>query len=201
MTIRSNHYDAAFEEYLRSRRAAYVAVDETRRALAGDDSLKSLDFIVNAAAPAAAHEQGGVANLLVDVKGRRFGGAAGRWENWITRDDVESMQRWEAAFGPHFRATLVFAYALDDTLAARLQPLTAGDAPPLIAGPLPDELCDYSLFPHDGRRYVFAAAYLDEYAAQLRPRSPRWHTLSVPRADFRALQFPFDRLLPPHDDE
>ena len=59
----SNHYEAAFRAYLHDRGIAYVAVDETRRAQLGYESVKSLDFIV--------HGEDG-AKLLVDVKGRRF---------------------------------------------------------------------------------------------------------------------------------
>ena len=43
---RDNHYEAAFEEYLRSKQVPYVAVDEARRSLAGDgQSIKNLDFM------------------------------------------------------------------------------------------------------------------------------------------------------------
>ena len=63
MALRSNHYDAAFEAFLRQERRPYVAVDETKRALVPGSSLKSLDFIVYSL-------QG--RNLLVDVKGRKF---------------------------------------------------------------------------------------------------------------------------------
>lgn len=64
MANRDNHYEAAFEEFLRSHGVPYVAVDEARRSLLSDGrSIKSLDFIV--AAP-------GGATWLVDVKGRRF---------------------------------------------------------------------------------------------------------------------------------
>src|SRR5688572_2898382 len=63
MANRDNHYEAAFEAYLRDRRLPYVAVDEGRRALAADESLKSLDFIVSPP---------GARSWLVDVKGRRF---------------------------------------------------------------------------------------------------------------------------------
>jgi hypothetical protein len=63
MANRDNHYEAAFEEYLRERGVPYVAVDEARRSvLSGGGSLKSLDFIVSAPE----------AMWLVDVKGRRF---------------------------------------------------------------------------------------------------------------------------------
>ncbi len=49
MANRDNHYEAAFEQYLRERGVPYVAVDEARRSLLGGTSLKSLDFIVSPA--------------------------------------------------------------------------------------------------------------------------------------------------------
>jgi hypothetical protein len=105
MVLRSNHYDVAFEAYLRSRRTPYVSVDETRRALLEQASLKSMDFIVYSARRP---------NLLVDVKGRRFpsGDAATghRWENWTTAEDLPALQTWQTVFGADFRAVLVFAY-------------------------------------------------------------------------------------------
>ena len=60
---RDNHYEAAFEAFLRGRRLPYIAVDEARRSLVADGSLKSLDFIVSVP---------GQLSWLVDVKGRRF---------------------------------------------------------------------------------------------------------------------------------
>ena len=43
---RDNHYEAAFEEYLRSRGVPYVAVDEAKRSVLSDGaSIKSLDFM------------------------------------------------------------------------------------------------------------------------------------------------------------
>ena len=60
---RSNHYEAAFEAYLRARRLGYVAVDEAHRSTLDDEPVKSLDFIVHGADGS---------KLLVDVKGRRF---------------------------------------------------------------------------------------------------------------------------------
>ena len=48
MANRDNHYEAAFEEYLRGRGVAYVAVDEAKRSvLSNGASIKSLDFIVS----------------------------------------------------------------------------------------------------------------------------------------------------------
>jgi hypothetical protein len=46
MADRDNHYEVAFEEYLRSRGIPYVAVDEARRSLLSEGgSIKSLDFM------------------------------------------------------------------------------------------------------------------------------------------------------------
>ena len=112
MVKRTNHYDVAFEEYLRGTCTPYVAVDEQRRALLADASLKSMDFIVTSQR---------FQNLLVDVKGRRFpsGGEGSRfsghkWENWATEDDIDSLLRWQQVFGNGFRSMLLFAYEIVD---------------------------------------------------------------------------------------
>ena len=50
MVNRDNHYEAAFEAYLRDRHVPYVAVDELKRSLTADgQSIKNLDFIVASA--------------------------------------------------------------------------------------------------------------------------------------------------------
>jgi hypothetical protein len=103
---RDNHYETAFEAYLRDRRLGYVAVDESRRSSLADESVKSIDFIV--------YGSGG-SKLLVDIKGRKFPGKSkGKlrriWQNWVEADDVEGLERWQTSFGPEYRALLVFAY-------------------------------------------------------------------------------------------
>src|SRR5262249_20845016 len=103
---RGNHYEAAFEDYLRDRALPYIGVDETRRSLLGDGPVKSLDFIVYGVKGC---------RLLVDVKGRRFpGGSAAKprnvWECWSTRDDVAGLRRWAEIFGPGYEAAFVFMY-------------------------------------------------------------------------------------------
>ncbi|HVW37325.1 MAG TPA: HYExAFE family protein, partial [Pirellulales bacterium] len=103
MANRDNHYEAAFEAFLRSRRIPYVAVDESKRSVLADASIKSLDFLVSTKA--------GV-TWLVDVKGRNFPGGAQKqyWKNWSTRDDLVSMAQWQRLFGERFEALFVFAY-------------------------------------------------------------------------------------------
>jgi len=167
MANRDNHYEAAFEAYLRQRGIPYVAVDEARRSILADgESLKSLDFIVSSS---------GAIAWLVDVKGRRFpsGDAETRhwWKNWSTRDDLQSLARWEALFGETFCGLFVFAYNV------------VGDR-----APLPAEL----LFEHRGGLYGFVGVRRAEYAARCHPISPRWDTVAMPTEEFRRLARPLE---------
>ena len=175
MAIRSNHYDAAFEEYLRARRVPYVAVDEQRRSLLADASLKSFDFIVTAAPTATGEPR---PNLLVDVKGRRFPGAGGsRWESWATAEDVECLLHWERVFGDGFRAALVFAYDLGPDAG---EPETGEFAQP---------------FEYRDRRYAFFAVFAEAYRGRMRRRSAAWDTVHLPRQAFAEVRSPVAELL------
>jgi len=169
MALRSNHYDAAFEAFLRTERRPYVAVDEARRALTADASLKSLDFIVYSA-------QG--RNLLVDVKGRKFptgaDGAGGRWENWAAEEDLDSMLRWQKLFGGDFRAALVFAYDIAEPRWHEQHP---------------------HRWEFRRRTYAFYAVWADEYAGAMRGRSRAWETVTVPRREFHELRRPIAEVL------
>jgi hypothetical protein len=167
---RSNHYEVAFEAYLQRHGLGYVAVDETRRALLGDGPVKSLDFIV----------LGGEARLVVDVKGRRFpAGPDDRprrvWECWSERADIDGLERWAELAGPGYRGLLVFSYDL----------LPGVELPPTT----PD------LWPFRGRRYLFRAVSVADYRRHMRVRSPRWRTVTLPKAVYRALVRPLSHFL------
>jgi hypothetical protein len=167
MANRDNHYEAAFEEYLRFHRIPYVAVDEAKRTRWAGGSIKSLDFIVS--------PPGGAA-WLVDVKGRRFpsGEQKHYWKNWSTRDDLQSLAHWERLFGGQFGSLFVFAYNV------------VGDRSPLPA---------QDLFEFRGGLYAFVGIQLSEYARHARPISPRWDTLAMPTVQFRQLAVPLESLL------
>jgi len=163
---RTNLYERAFEAYLQHRRVCYVAVDETHRAPAHDAPIKSLDFIV--------HGRSG-ASFLVDVKGRRYpGGTPGRerrvWECWSTMEDIDGLERWGGVFGPEYRGLLVFAYRL----AAGVE--------------LPEATED--LWEWSGRRFLFRAVPVADYRREMRIRSPKWQTVTLPHASFRRLVRP-----------
>ncbi len=166
---RDNHYEAAFEAYLRHRGVPYVAVDEAKRSvLSSGASIKSLDFIVSSP---------GEVTWLVDVKGRRFpSGDISKqyWKNWSTRDDLVSLAQWEELFGGSFQALFVFAY---DVLTNR--------------APLPEA----QLFEYRNNIYGFVGVRLRDYAPAARIISPKWDTVAMPTAAFRRIARPVDAWL------
>ena len=167
MANRKVIYEACFEDYLRSVGVPYVAVDEAKKALFAGVQLKSFDFVVYS---------GRGPNLLADVKGRRFAagpGRAGHLENWATRDDLESLRRWEEVFGSGFAAVLVFCYHV-----ARPEAVARFEAAHLFRG-------EY---------FGLLAVYREAYARAARPRSRAWDTVSVPAAEFRAMVRPVSDL-------
>jgi hypothetical protein len=192
---RRHHYEHALEEYLRARRIPYVAVDEARKTLlprglvprvrSPEDigaaaSLKSFDFVI--------YGQG--TNLLVEVKGRQVKHRTaapsrgtdpgllftprplrtGRLESWVTLDDVSSLQRWEALFGPEFQGVFVFVY--------------------WCASQPPDALFQ-EVFEHRGRWYALRAVRVRDYALHMRVRSPKWRTVNLPANVFEQVSSPF----------
>ncbi len=165
---RDNHYEAAFEAYLRRERLPYLAVDEARRSLVPDGSLKSLDFIVSPP---------GDVSWLVDVKGRRFPSGDEHqqyWKNWSTRDDLRSLAAWERHFGGGFCPLLVFAYHLVGSRS-----------------PLPRE----QLFEFRGSHYGFVAIRLADFVPHARPLSTSWDTVAMPVGQFRRSACSFGELL------
>ena len=171
MADRANHYEAAFEAYIRSLRVPCVAVDEAKRALVPGDGpgVKNPDFLL--------YPKGSL-NLVVEVKGKRGKTAEGRrrWENWVTTDDLEGLERWQELFGPGFRAVLAFAY---------------GEPRP----PFPLPPGDGS-FGFRNRLYRFWAVGLDDYIRHLRSRGPAWKAVAMARAEFRRRVRPLLEWLP-----
>lgn len=160
MAKRSNHYDVAFEQFLRLLRRPYVAVDETRRALFRDSSLKSMDFVVYSQSE---H------NLLIDVKGRRFPEGTSTWENWTMSEDIDSLLEWENVFGNGFRSMLVFAYQLKSPSDYEKHTLS---------------------WEFKQGRYAFYGVWTSDYAQAMKVRSPSWQTVNLPAHEYRKLRQP-----------
>ncbi len=100
--------------------------------------------------------------LLVDVKGRKYSSKTRKrgkpGPNWVTEADIEGLRAWEEVCGAGHRGLFLFAYWLEDE---------SGDG-----------------FSHEGRRYVFYAADLNQYALHMKRRSVKWRTMTVPSQRF-----------------
>jgi hypothetical protein len=164
MARRSVHYEAAFEDYVRSQGWPYVPVDEQKKAIFAGARVKSFDFIVYPPGRPA---------WLVDIKGRKFPydcpGGKRYWENWVTRQDLEGLRRWEGVFGPGFEPVLVFVYWL--TSVTRGEPSS-------------------TIHLYRGECYAFVLVSASSYAAHARSRSPKWDTVTVPIRTFRGMISP-----------
>lgn len=164
MSRRHIHYEAAFEDYLRTRRITYVAIDEAKRAAFAGATLKSFDFLV--------YPRPG-AKFIVDVKGRkaRHGKSrTGRYcQNWVTREDLDALMSWQTIFGPSFSSVFVFAYWLPDPDAT-------------------DPIQQHHVFRQ--QHYAFFTLDAIDYRAHARRRSAKWTTLSIPTAVFREIAQP-----------
>ena len=164
MTRQHNHYEAAFQDYLRSRGLPYVPVDERKKAIFAGARIKSFDFLVYAP---------GGKPWLVDVKGRKFPyeGRHGLryWENWVTQDDLDGLSRWQEAFGGEFEPVLVFVYWL-------------------LAGAERDPTAEVHRY--RDRHYAFLTVRAGDYAGKARMRSPKWNTVALSARAFRSLAQP-----------
>jgi len=170
MVRRVNHYEAAFEGYLRERKIPYVGVDEAKRSLMATGSIKSFDFIVSPADLGL--------SWLVDVKGRRFpsGQRKQYFKNWTTEEELRSLSYWQSQFGVDFLAAFVFAYHVVGEFA-----------------PTPEE----DLFSFRGETYGFVAVRLEDYLSWSRTISPKWSTVAMPAKAFRQLARPIGEIFDP----
>ncbi len=170
---RDNHYEVAFEAFLRSRSIPFIAVDEAKRTLLGDADVKSLDFIVVGPRDA---------KLVVDVKGRKYPGGnltkpSMTWQNWTMLEDIDGLERWSSVLGSEYRGVLAFTYDIRH---------------PFV---LPNDTRD--LFVFREHTYLMRAIEVTSYRRAMRTRSPRWGTVSLPVKAFRQLVRPFTDFLTP----
>ncbi len=164
-----NHYERAFQSWLIDNRIEYIRADEHRSVISAKGKVKSFDFLVY-------RRRGPV--MIVEVKGRRFGGSSleklAGFACWVTREDVEGLERWQEAFGRGYEAAFVFAYKVekvDVDFDGR-------------------EVLDF-----EGRRYVFFCVRLDDYRSSMKRRSPKWGTVTLGAENFRQSAVHINKLL------
>ncbi len=173
MTLTARHYENAFESFLINSELPFIPLSQTKKAIIHGNQLKSFDFIIHLPAGEA---------LMVDIKGRKLNqkrflnGLPG--QNWVTRDDVNSMERWQNIFGSGHIPLFIFSYWIFD-LDTSYQP-------------------NSDLYCCDNRYYWFVAIYVSEYKAFMKNRSPQWNTVDLPAKKFRLLAKPLNKLLLEH---
>lgn len=154
-----NHYERAFENWLIDNRIEYTPIDEHEKTILDGSQIKSFDFLI--------HSRDG-RRIMVEVKGRKFKGKTleklAGFECWVTTEDVEGLTTWQGAFEGRPEAVFVFAYQIE----------------------LFD--VDYDgrdVFEYDDNRYVFLGIKLEDYRRNIKRRSPKWRTVTLPAEVFR----------------
>ena len=170
----TNPYEQAFESFLTESKIPFVWVDQSTRPEFFNGSVKNFDFLLY---PDSQYP------VLVELKGRTFKGdsLAGLkgLDGWATFEDVQAISQWLARFRgtyPAAQAFFVFAFRFSN-----IDVETDGRA----------------VYDFCGRRFLFLAIPLDEYAAAMKVRSPKWQTVTLSAEDFRQAAKPVGELFLP----
>ena len=157
-----NIYEQVFACWLSENRIPFQCVEQLKRFTGQEGDIKNFDFLVagDTAFP-----------VLVELKGRTFHGAslAGLkgLDGWVTLADVEALSYWQGFFQkekPGARAFFVFVFAFE-----QIDVETDGQA----------------VYDFENERFLLLAVPLERYRGCMKPRSPRWRTVSISAEDFR----------------
>jgi hypothetical protein len=158
-----NHYERAFTAWLRDNKVKFLALDEKKRSQLGRGKVKSFDYILYP-------NEGDI--LIAEVKGRKFRGDTLKglkgFDCWVTADDIKGLVQWQRVFGNNYAAVLIFAYLIEN---------------PLV---------DYNgrdIFEFESNRYIFFVISIDDYRANMKLRSLKWKTVTLPAEKFREISY------------
>jgi hypothetical protein len=154
-----NHYELAFENWLKDNRIQYAASDEHKRGIVWQSKVKSPDFLVY---------PGDGRTVIAEVKGRNFRGKSleklAGFECWVTKDDVDGLGKWLGELGAGHEAVFVFAYRIENVDV---------------------DFDGRDVFEFAASRYLFLCIRLDDYRLYMKRRSPKWRTVTLPAEKFR----------------
>lgn len=154
-----NHYERAFESWLRDNHIKYVAVDEQKRATFARSRIKSFDFLL--------YPPNGQI-IIAEVKGRSFKGTSlvnlTGLECWVTAEDIDGLTHWQQVFGRDHQAVFVFTYKVEN---------------------IDVDFDGRDFYDFDENRYIFFCVGLADYRRFMKRRSPKWQTVTLPADKFR----------------
>ncbi len=163
-----NHYEQAFENWLKDHRIEYVTEYQHERATFRNVEIKSFDFLLYP------HSR----PIIVEVKGRTFRGASlakmAGFECWVTAEDVDGLLTWQKILGGGHRALFVFAYKMEK---------------------IDVDFNGKDVFDFDANRYLFFCVTLEDYRRFMKRRSPKWRTVTLPADKFRQCAKPLSEYL------
>ena len=151
--IAGNHYEKAFESWLKDNGVQYLLVDQQKRTAFSRSKIKSFDFLFYTPDSRA---------YIAEVKGRKFSGktftAFGSLPNWVTSDDIRGLENWVEIFGGRYQGLFVFAYELEN---------------------IDVDTDGREIYEYLGGRYVFVAIRLRDYKQGAARRSEKWQTVHL----------------------
>jgi len=152
--IASNHYEKAFESWLKDNGIQYLLVDQQKRTAFSKSKIKSFDFLFYSPDRRA---------YLAEIKGRNFSGKTftsfGTLPNWVTVDDVKGLENWAKIFGSRYQGLFVFVYNLEN---------------------IDVDTDGREIYECRDKRYVFMAIALNDYQKGQTLRSEKWETVHLP---------------------
>ena len=164
-----NHYERAFENWLRDNHIQYIAVDEQKRATFARSKIKTFDFLL--------YPPNGQI-IITEVKGRLFKGTTlaklAGLECWVTTEDIDGLTGWQKVFGPGHQVIFVFAYKAENVDV---------------------DFDGRDVYDFDRNRYIFFSVELDSYRKFMKRRSPKWQTVTLPADKFRQCAVQMQKLL------
>lgn len=164
-----SHYENAVEAYLIQNNIPFIATNENKKVSYNDGKLKNFDMVLP-----------GKRMLMVDIKGRKFGyeSTPGNvWENWILKDDAESLKIWSSVSSENQQAFLLYAFCFPDTGAA---------LPPCFKN---------NTFSFGDKAYAFFTISIEDYISNSKQRSLKPPTVCVSRKLFATLVRPLAQIL------
>lgn len=164
-----HHYENALEAYLIENNTPYIATNEGKKVLYNKGKIKNFDMVLP-----------GREMLMVDLKGRSWSYKTvpkNNWENWVLKDDIESLKIWSSVSSSNQRAYFIYAYCCPDD---------GGELPPCFKG---------NTYYYKDRVYAFFAISIEDYINNSKQRSLKPPAVCVSRKLFATLVRPLSQLL------